>query len=221
MICSSPTAVRKGGITGGRLSRIPAACLGSRQNGHQFRFSMKNTSLHLALVTSLTLSGSLLACRAKDHEHPDRVTVNARVVVPQSANPRQQNGKEPWVGVHIEIGAEERAIITEYGRKYHGNLGEREDHDGDRGSKHKHGLPPGLQKKVARGGSLPPGWQKKCQKGEVLPVEVFEKCTPLPKEVIVKLPPPPQGTILVTIDGKVVRLLNATREILDVFDVKF
>ena len=83
------------------------------------------------------------------------------------------------------------------------------------------GLPPGLAKKAARGGQLPPGWQKRCTKGEVLPVEVYSHCHPLPPEVVVKLPPPPPGTILVTIDGKVVRLAKATREILDVFDVKF
>ncbi len=82
-------------------------------------------------------------------------------------------------------------------------------------------MPPGLAKKVARGGELPPGWQKKCVKGEILPVEVTKQCHPLPPEVVVKLPPPPAGTILITVDGKVVRLLEATREILDVFEVRF
>jgi len=38
-------------------------------------------------------------------------------------------------------------------------------------------LPPGLQKKVARGGTLPPGWQKKLQP---FPVEVERRLEPLP-----------------------------------------
>ena len=38
-------------------------------------------------------------------------------------------------------------------------------------------LPPGLQKKVARGGSLPPGWQKKMQP---FPANVDRALLPLP-----------------------------------------
>jgi len=38
-------------------------------------------------------------------------------------------------------------------------------------------LPPGLQKKLARGGQLPPGWQKKF---ESFPVEIEHRLTPLP-----------------------------------------
>ena len=39
-------------------------------------------------------------------------------------------------------------------------------------------LPPGLQKKVARGGSLPPGWQKKL---EPFPVELDRRLARLPE----------------------------------------
>ena len=38
-------------------------------------------------------------------------------------------------------------------------------------------LPPGLQKKVARGGELPPGWKKKF---EPFPVEIEHRLAPLP-----------------------------------------
>jgi hypothetical protein len=80
-------------------------------------------------------------------------------------------------------------------------------------------LPPGLAKKVARGGRLPPGWEKKLVKGETIPVEVFrEECHPLPTEVVIRLPEPPPGTILRAIQGTIVRLHEKTREILDVFD---
>ena len=53
-----------------------------------------------------------------------------------------------------------------------------------------------------------------------MPLEVYRECHPLPREVIANLPPPPAGTILVAVRGKVVRLIQATREILDVFNVK-
>ena len=81
-------------------------------------------------------------------------------------------------------------------------------------------LPPGLAKKVARGEKLPPGWQKKIARGEVLPQTVYAQAQPLPEVVIRKLPPPPAGTILITLDGKVLRLLEATRTIVDVFELK-
>jgi hypothetical protein len=80
-------------------------------------------------------------------------------------------------------------------------------------------LPPGLQKKVARGGELPPGWQMKVIRGEVLSDDVYQHATPLPVELTRKLPPAQDGTVLVKVEGKVVRLFEATRTILDVFDI--
>lgn len=81
-------------------------------------------------------------------------------------------------------------------------------------------LPPGLAKKVVRGGALPPGWQQKIARGEVLLPAVYAQAQPLPEIVIRKLPPPPAGTVLVIIDGKLLRLLEATHTILDVFEFK-
>jgi len=80
--------------------------------------------------------------------------------------------------------------------------------------------PPGLTKKVVRNEKLPTGWQKKIARGEVLPPTVYAQAQPLPEVVIRKLPPPPAGTILVTLDGKVVRLVEGTRTIVDVFELK-
>ncbi len=80
-------------------------------------------------------------------------------------------------------------------------------------------LPPGLRKKVERGGELPPGWQKKVARGEVMDPVVYERARPLPPVLVKTLPPPPPGTVIVTVEGKVVRLLEATRTILDVFDL--
>jgi hypothetical protein len=49
---------------------------------------------------------------------------------------------------------------------------------------------------------------------------VYAQAQPLPEVIVRKLPPPPAGTLLVTLDGKVVRLLEATRTIVDVFELK-
>ncbi len=118
---------------------------------------------------------------------------------------------EPWVNVSISV--PERQIIQGYVAAR-----DVEAEHPKKGKKAKK-LPPGLQKKVERGGSLPPGWEMKLRRGEILPVEVYQHCNPLPKQVMVQLPPQPPGTVLVVIGGKVARLLAATREILDVFEV--
>ena len=144
----------------------------------------------------------------------DKIKVNAAgrgkadVVVKAPAPKPAVVAKAPSVKVNVTIGPPERDVIRAYVRSCV-----------ETPKKGKKGLPPGLAKKEAAGGNLPPGWQKKCVRGEILPVEVHRHCHPLPQEIVVKLPPPPAGTILVAIDGKVVRLAKASREILDVFEV--
>lgn len=134
----------------------------------------------------------------------------------EKANPttataqKVESGKEPAIAVKVVITPEERQVIQDYVKTI--------STPSKPGKKAKK-LPPGLAKKVARGGDLPPGWEKKCVPGAIMPREVYQECHRLPKDVIVKLPPAPPGTILVTVDGKVVRLVKATLEILDVFDV--
>ena len=86
-------------------------------------------------------------------------------------------------------------------------------------AKKKKKLPPGLRKKMARGGELPPGWQKKVARGEVMDPVVYEHSRPLPPELVRTLPPQPPGTVIVTVEGKAARLLEATLVILDVFDL--
>ena len=70
-------------------------------------------------------------------------------------------------------------------------------------------LPPGLQKKVERGQSLPPGWQKKLAKGEVLDKEIYQH-----GQVVV--PVDKRGLITIRIEGKLVKLYEATRGVVDV-----
>ena len=63
-------------------------------------------------------------------------------------------------------------------------------------------LPPGLYRKVARGGQLPPGWRKK-----------FE---PFPVEVDRRLPPLPSGYRRGVIEGHAVIYNSRTNVIVDV-----
>jgi len=115
---------------------------------------------------------------------------------------------EPAEQVKWGFSQEERRIVQSYLEDCRGKHG-----------RHGKTLPPGLSKKVARTGKLPPGWQQKCVVGEIMPAAVYDQCHPLPGEVVTRMPPPPEPTLTVTIGGKVVRLLKATREILDVFEV--
>jgi hypothetical protein len=79
------------------------------------------------------------------------------------------------------------------------------------------GLPPGLQKKVARGKTLPPGWQKKLARGEHLDHDSYNYGVALPDDLLRHLSPPPPGTEILRIEDQIIRLDAATRTILDVF----
>jgi len=70
-------------------------------------------------------------------------------------------------------------------------------------------LPPGLQKKLERGGELPPGWQKKLVVGEYLDDDVY-----LSGRVIDRVGGLGERTI--EVEGRVVRVIEATREIIDI-----
>jgi len=148
------------------------------------------------------------------------------VIVVEQPRPRHTppghlvKARQPATTVHVTINPRERAIIKEYvihTKSKHGRA-HGVDHPGQGKGRNK-GLPPGIAKKVDRGNDLPPDWQSRCVKGQVMPTEIYKRCEPLPYDVVVKLPPPPTGTIIVTIEGKALRLMQATLEILDVFDV--
>ncbi|WP_461482002.1 hypothetical protein, partial [Porticoccus sp.] len=86
------------------------------------------------------------------------------------------------------------------------------------GDNHKQkSLPPGLRKKLERGGELPPGWQRKVARGEVLDSELYGHSRSLPEEFLHRLPRSVDGTSLRRIDDRVVRIMDATRTILDVY----
>ena len=73
-------------------------------------------------------------------------------------------------------------------------------------------LPKGLQMKLDRGGSLPPGWQKKLVKGEVLDEAIYDQSE-------VAIPVDSEGLLTVRVDRKLVRIIEATREIVEILDL--
>lgn len=74
-------------------------------------------------------------------------------------------------------------------------------------------IPYGLQKKVQRGGELPPGWKKKIEKGEVVDSSVLSKGKVNKSTEY----PYVKGTKVYEIEDKIIRVSNATKEILDIF----
>ena len=72
-------------------------------------------------------------------------------------------------------------------------------------------LPPGLQKKADRGKSLPPGWQKKLAVGEILDKQVYEHGDVIHKDI-------ENGLLTIKVEGKIVKLINNTREIIEILD---
>ena len=81
-------------------------------------------------------------------------------------------------GIRAAFEEFERQMIYKYFGEHPYHPEYDHDHDYDSGKKaKKKGLPPGIQKKVARGGTLPPGIAKQY----------------LPDDLSSELPPPPHG----------------------------
>jgi hypothetical protein len=133
------------------------------------------------------------------------VLVACLLIFPSCASKKTSKLGDDWLSV--EISSSERETIKRYFQQSPHKV-----------KKHKT-LPPGLQKKVARGKGLPPGWQMKIARGEVLDAEVWRHATHIPYELARRLPPAPEGTVLIKVEGKIIRLYEATRIILDVFDI--
>lgn len=72
-------------------------------------------------------------------------------------------------------------------------------------------LPPGIEKKYERTGELPPGWEKKLDVGKRLDRDIYGHAR-------VVVPLDNDGLITVRIENKVVRLIQATREIVEILD---
>ena len=103
-------------------------------------------------VSVLLLTGLAVAATNADKE---KVNQHGK----KSAASHTDRGGRPDAVVHVTFGTGEIQLVrTHYAPRFRN-------------------LPPGLQKKLARGGSLPPGWQKKI---EPFPVALERELTPLP-----------------------------------------
>ena len=76
---------------------------------------------------------------------------------------------------------------------------------------HNGGMPPGLQKKAARGESLPPGWQKKLAVGQRLDRDVYNQGHVVYQDKR-------DGLLTIRVEGKLIRLMENTHEIVDILD---
>jgi len=82
-------------------------------------------------------------------------------------------------------------------------------HDDD-GYKKSKRLPPGLQKKIERGGELPPGWQKKIAEGQVIDRDLYRRSRILSPVDI-------HGEQIIRLDDRTMRIIEATGEIIHIF----
>ncbi|QSX39434.1 hypothetical protein [Shewanella cyperi] len=97
----------------------------------------------------------------------------------------------------------------EHNDKAEKSHGENEHHEKVQPAVVDGGLPPGLQKKVARGEPLPPGWQKKYHRGDILEQEIYQR-----GEVVV--PIGRDGEVTIRVDDTLFRVHEKTRQILDI-----
>ena len=75
--------------------------------------------------------------------------------------------------------------------------------------KHENSLPPGLEKKVQRGGELPPGWQKKLRRGDILDLEIYRYGIKRPANKNDRYE-------WLDIDNESIKVLKNTREIIEI-----
>ena len=115
---------------------------------------MKRLLFALALIVASTTT---LAADQKSNGHKNKSHQNDQGE--NEGNRRAVSNAGSQVAVSVVFSTGERRVIREYYAPRYKSL------------------PPGLQKKVARGGALPPGWQKKMQP---FPVEVERRLEPLP-----------------------------------------
>ena len=166
----------------------------------------------LSLLVVMTLALSLPASAKKKQKEmkyseslPSQENQTNRVLAPVYKN--QESQKEPWLKVKLTI--PEKGILFRYADEIN-SVGRQNQ---------TRNLPPGLAKKGARGKRLPPGWERDLAAGRTFPQNVYEQSHPIPVHIIQQLPPQPQGTMLVTLNGKIVRLYEATKTIIDVLEL--
>ncbi|QSX28690.1 hypothetical protein JYB88_10365 [Shewanella cyperi] len=128
-------------------------------------------------------------------------------------NKEHQSHKAKAEKSHSEKEHNDKAEKSHGEKEHHDKLekshGENEHHEKAQPAVVDGGLPPGLQKKVARGEPLPPGWQKKYHRGDILEQEIYQR-----GEVVV--PIGRDGEVTIRVDDTLFRVHEKTRQILDI-----
>ncbi|GGK59476.1 hypothetical protein [Amphritea balenae] len=111
--------------------------------------------------------------------------------------------------------SEERRVIRNY---FLGADTQASGADKQKGKNKHKSLPPGLQKKISRGGELPPGWQKKVAAGEVLDAELYSQTEALPDDLN-RVLDQVAGEQHRRIGNKVIKVLEGDATVIDVIDI--
>lgn len=80
-------------------------------------------------------------------------------------------------------------------------------------------LPPGLRKKLERGGELPPGWKDKLVRGEVIDPDVYRHAERLPSDLLNRLTGRQDGMELLRVGDSIVRVMEGRGTVVDVIDL--
>ncbi|WP_290622906.1 hypothetical protein [Kangiella sp.] len=160
----------------------------------------------LFTMSALGLSLGISTGYAMDKE-PKREQIRSQEQVQVAAKPSRD-------GLFHD---DETRIIRDYYRDYGYDREHDRDYDRDGGKQKK--LPPGLKKKYERTGELPPGWEMKLQRGEVLSEDVYRYGRPLPYDLRQRLPIGPTGSKIIEVEGKIIRVMENTREIIDILSL--
>lgn len=87
--------------------------------------------------------------------------------------------------------------------------------DESRISEYYRTLPPGLAKKLRRGGDLPHGWQTKVRIGQPIPHEYLRYATAVSPRLESQLSAGPIGSKLIQLADRIVRIEAGTNMVLD------
>lgn len=80
-------------------------------------------------------------------------------------------------------------------------------------------LPPGLQKKLRRGGELPPGWRDKLVVGSTIDPYLYRQAEHLPSDLLNRITGRNDGMELLRVGDRIVRVMEGRGTVVDVIDL--
>jgi len=171
-----------------------------------------------ALPVALLLAAFSVAAMADkpEHKHDKK---NAHTQSPQQEaqlNKKHEAARESDRAAESVLLAPLAGTDRDYIRHY---LGSDSGGVSDKAHGGAKSLPPGLQKKLERGGDLPPGWQDKVARGEVLEPDLMRRAHRLPADLNLGLQGYRAGTELLLLEDRVVRVATGQGTVLDVIDI--